>query len=228
MLRSVEDKVLVDLVGDDEQVVLDGQSGDGFELGSREDLAAWVRRRVEDDAARSRGNGGSKSVDVERPTGLGELNRGCVHAQGAQRAQVIAVKGLEEDHFVARIEERHAGGLESSSRAGSDQDFRVRIGGDAVVASEPGGDGLAQRRDAVKTRVDVQALGDGFDGTRGHWRRNFGIAHTLSEVDAANAVALNGHGANLRLDQARRNFAEAQLFGDSTHASRLSQPKGSR
>jgi len=30
VLCAVEDEVLVDLVGDDEEVVLDGQSGDGF------------------------------------------------------------------------------------------------------------------------------------------------------------------------------------------------------
>ncbi len=42
-------KVLVNLVGEDEQVVFDGQRGHGFQLRAREDFAAGVRWRVDDD-----------------------------------------------------------------------------------------------------------------------------------------------------------------------------------
>jgi hypothetical protein len=40
VLGAVEDEVFVNLVGDDEEVVLDGQRRDGFEFGAREDLTA--------------------------------------------------------------------------------------------------------------------------------------------------------------------------------------------
>ena len=48
---AVEDEVLVDLVGDHEQVVLDGQRRDGGELVAGEHRAGRVVRAVEQDEA---------------------------------------------------------------------------------------------------------------------------------------------------------------------------------
>jgi hypothetical protein len=49
--EAVVEEVLVDFVGDDEEVVLDGEGGDGFDLLEGEDLAAGVGGGVEDEAA---------------------------------------------------------------------------------------------------------------------------------------------------------------------------------
>ena len=51
--RAVVEDVLVDLVGDREDVVLAGTGRDDLELGAREDLARRVVRRVDDDGARA-------------------------------------------------------------------------------------------------------------------------------------------------------------------------------
>ena len=223
MPRAVVDEILVNFIGEDEEVVLDGEGGDGFEFGGREDFAAGVRGRVDDDAAGAGRDGGAEGVEVHRPAGRGEGDGCGVHAQGAQGVQVIAVKRFEEDDFVAGIEEGHAGGLERGRRAGGDQDFAVRIGGHAVVACQLFGDRLAEGRDAVEAGVDVQALGDGFDGAGGDGLRDFGIADALGQVNAADAVAFDGHGANFRLDQAGRDGAEAEFLGYGLHWSRISQ-----
>ena len=50
-MLALEDEVLVDLVGDGEEVVLDAELGDQLELGAREDLAGRVVRRVEQQQA---------------------------------------------------------------------------------------------------------------------------------------------------------------------------------
>lgn len=46
---AVEDQVLVDLVGDDQQVAFDGERGDGRQFLAGEDLAGRVVRGVEED-----------------------------------------------------------------------------------------------------------------------------------------------------------------------------------
>jgi hypothetical protein len=54
---AVEDQVLVDLVGDHEQVVLDGQGGDGGQFVAGEHRAGGVVRAVEQDEAGAGGDG---------------------------------------------------------------------------------------------------------------------------------------------------------------------------
>jgi hypothetical protein len=130
---------------------------------------------------------------------------------------VIAVERLEEDDFVAGIEEGHAGGLEGTGGSGGDEDFALGVGGDAVVGGELGGDGLAEGRDAVEAGVDVVALVHGLGGAGEDGRGDFGIADALGEVDAAEAVAFDGHGANLGLDEAGRDGAEAEFLGCGLH-----------
>ena len=54
MAVAVEEEVLVDLVGEDEEVVLEGDVGDGFALGLCEDFAGWIGWRVDDDGSGAR------------------------------------------------------------------------------------------------------------------------------------------------------------------------------
>ena len=75
---AVEDQVLVDLVGDRDQVVLDAHGGDRLELGPGEDLAGRVVRGVEQhargcaavtaarSASRSKAKSGGRSVTHRR------------------------------------------------------------------------------------------------------------------------------------------------------------------
>ena len=71
MLGVVHD-VLVDLIGEGEEVVLAAQVGDRRELVAAEDLAGRVVRRVEDDRPRAGRDRGAQLVGIEGPVRLVE------------------------------------------------------------------------------------------------------------------------------------------------------------
>ncbi len=126
---------------------------------------------------------------------------------------MIAVERLEQQNFVARVEERHGCAVESSAGPARHQDFRFGIVGQAVVTLLLLRDGFAQALDSIEAGVDVVAGAD-----RGNrflfYRRGDGrIAHPLGEIDAADAVALGGHGADFGLHDARSQFAERKTRG---------------
>ena len=77
---AVVEEVFVDLVGEDEQVVLDGKLGDGLKLGAAEDLAGRIGRRVENHAAGARCDRCAKAIEIERPVRRSEWNDGRLHA----------------------------------------------------------------------------------------------------------------------------------------------------
>ena len=112
---------------------------------------------------------------------------------------MVAVERLEDQHLVTGIEQGHGGGVEASAGAGGDQNFAFRVVVEGVVALLLDGDGRAQASDAVQAGVDVVAVVDGLDGRLLHRRRDRRVADALREIDAADPVALDAHGANLRL-----------------------------
>src|SRR5581483_593089 len=86
----------------------------------------------------------------------------------------------------------------------------LRIIAQAVVAQLLGGNGLTQPGDAVAARVDILAVANRLNrrllDESGHW----GVAYTLRQVDAADAIAFGGHGANLRLEGIRSEIAQRE------------------
>ena len=80
VLPADEGLVLVDLVGDDEHVVPAGEFGDELELGSGEDLAGRVVRRVEQDQLRPLAECGGQLIRIE-----GEV-RPAQHDSAASRS----------------------------------------------------------------------------------------------------------------------------------------------
>ena len=69
MVEAVVDHVLVDLVGDREDVVPLAQLGDDLELAARENLAGRVVRAVEDDRLGPRREGARQAIGIEREVG---------------------------------------------------------------------------------------------------------------------------------------------------------------
>ena len=53
VLRAVVDEVLVDLIGEDKQIVFSRRVGNRLQLRAGKDLAAGIGRRVHDDGARA-------------------------------------------------------------------------------------------------------------------------------------------------------------------------------
>ena len=123
---------------------------------------------------------------------------------------MIAVEGFEDDALVARVERRHEGGMQRAGGPVGDEDVRVRVGVDAVEGLKLLRDRLAQRRDAVHANVDVVAIANRLDRGFDDRMRRIGVAHALRQVDAAHVGTGNGHGADLRLDEAGREFTEAK------------------
>jgi hypothetical protein len=93
---------------------------------------------------------------------------------------------------------------------GGDQDFAVGVVVESVVALLLSGDGLAEAANAVQPGIDVVAVMNCLDGgflDRGRDRR---VADTLREIDAADGVAGEAHGANFRLDGGGGEVAEGE------------------
>ncbi len=190
--------------------MLDCEGGDGFELGLGEDLAAGVGGRVDDDGAGARGDGGLESVGVEREIGIGERDEDGVDAQRLERGDVVAVEGLEEQNLVAGIDQRHDGRVKSAGGAGGDKDFGLGVVGERVVALLLRRNGVAQAVNAVEAGVDVVAGVNGRDGFGLDRRGHGGVADALGQVDAADGVASDGHGADFRLEDTGSELAQGQ------------------
>ena len=131
----------------------------------------------------------------------------------AQHAGVVAVEGLEEEDFVAGIDEREKCGLEGSGGAGGNEDFAVGVYRERVGAGKLCGKGVTKACDAVETGVDVVAVADGALGCFGDDSGWVGVADSLGKVDAADGVAGDAHGANFGLEGARDELAEVQRLG---------------
>ena len=75
--------------------------------------------------------------------------------------EMVAVKRFEEEHLVAGIEQRQAGGVVSCSGAGSDDDLVRWVDRKSIILLYFSGDRFAQGRDAVGPGIDVVAVANG-------------------------------------------------------------------
>ena len=96
-----ERQVLVDLVGDDHQVVLDRELGDGRELGVGEHRAGRVVRAVEQQQPGAAGDRRAQLVDVQAEVGRAQGDRPPNAARHLDAGDVGVVEGLERDDLVA-------------------------------------------------------------------------------------------------------------------------------
>ena len=206
-LRAIVNKVLVNLIRNQKEIVLNGQLRYGFKFRQCEDLPCWVRRSVQQNGASARRDCGPHRIYVKLPVRLCQRHQHRIYAQRVKRVHMVAVERLEDEHLVAGIEQRHHSGMEAGRRAGRDHHFVFGIVGQPVVALLLGRNGLAQPCNAVASRIDVLPLADGLD------RRGFNhvghrrIAHALRQVDAPCAVAFGGHGADFGLQRLGRESA---------------------
>ena len=142
-----EHEVLVDLVGDDDQVVVDGQLGDLRQLAGVEHLAGRVVRRVEQDQPGARPDGGAQLGRVEAVAAVGlraqQDGHGARPGQGDARL-VAVVHRLEHDDLVAVVEHPEQRPGERLGGAGGDQHLGVGIVVQPVEALLVAGDRLAQ------------------------------------------------------------------------------------
>ena len=122
---AVVGELLVDLVGDEEQVVLLGEGADGLQLLLGIDGAGGVVRRAEEDGARARGQLLFELGDVgevEAVLGLGG-HRHDLQAALRGVAAVVGVEGLGDDDLVAGVGDGVEGEGDGLAAAGGDDDI---------------------------------------------------------------------------------------------------------
>jgi hypothetical protein len=199
---AVVDDVLVDLVGDRDDVPRAAEGGDRLELVAAEDLAGGVVRRVDDDRPGLRRERRGELVGIERPAGRAQRH---VPGRGARQdgvRAVVLVERLEDDHLVAGIDDPEQAGDHRLGRSAADRHLRVGVDRHAVAPRPVAGDGLAQDAGAPGHRILVHVAVDGPAGGRLDLGRRGEVGEALREVDGAVALGEAGHLADHRLGEA--------------------------
>jgi hypothetical protein len=184
----LEDDVLVDLVGDRDQVVLDARVGDQLELRAREDLARRVVRRVEQQDPRPPRDRRLQRLGVDRPARWGERDGPPPRARHRDPGRVGVVVGLEAHDVVARLADAQQRRGDRLRGAEGHLHLRLRVELDPVEPALVAGDRLAQRRHARQRRVLVAAVADRRARGLEQRLRAVLVREALAEVDRARAL----------------------------------------
>lgn len=132
---ALEDEVLVDLVGHDQEVAFARERGDGRQLVPGEHGAGRVVRGVEQDQPGAGRHGGAQLVEVE-PVGAlvgpeGDGDAGAARQGDAGGVRVVV--RLQGDDLVAGLQEGQQGGGDRLRGAGGDQELGVGVVLQSVV-----------------------------------------------------------------------------------------------
>src|SRR5579871_358348 len=217
MASAIEEEIFINLIGEHKQVMLDSQVGNSPQLIKMKDLTRRIARCIDDDSAGTGCDRTAQSIEVKLPVRCGKRDRDRLHLEREQCIDVITVERLEEDDLVAWIQQRKTGSIQRPRGSRGHQHLGIRVGRDAVVSLEFSRDCLSQRLNTVQPRVDVVALMDGLDRRIRYEIRQVGIAYSLREIDAADTIAFDRHGTNLRLNNKRRNITDVELAVGNRH-----------
>ena len=216
-MLSLEHDVLVDVVGEREQVVLQAQVRDELELVAAEDLAGRVVRRVDDDRPGPRRHGGPQLIGIDRPVRFVErhVSRG---GPGEDRVgAVVLVERLEHDDLVARVEQAEHRRDHSLGRAAHHRDLGIRVRLPArVEAGGLGGDGPAERRRAGDDRVLVDVGKERGRGRLLELGRGREVREALGQADGTGLHRQAVHLADDGLGEALGLAADAAHGGESS------------
>ena len=139
---AVVEEVLVDFVGEHEEVVAQGEIRNPLQLRPAIDLPGGIARRVDHDGLCPAGN---RALQVGRREGPvrslhADHPRDSFHRH--QRADVVAVVGFEDDHFIAGSQQRQTGAMKRPRGPGTHGDLGLRVCGETVVVRKLSGDSL--------------------------------------------------------------------------------------
>ena len=123
---AVVEDVLVDFVGDGEGIPAHAEIADGFEFLAGEHLAGGIVRRIDDDGLGARAKGARQFVAIEAPGGRMEAHEARRGSGKNRVGAVVFVERLEDDDFVAGIDDRHHRGHHRFGRAATDGDLALR------------------------------------------------------------------------------------------------------
>ncbi len=202
-LVAAVDQPVVDLVAVDEQVVADGDAGDLVLNLVRQDGAGRIAGVVEQDGLGPRRDGRLHPGRIEGEVvfdGRGHAHR---HAPGEDHRRPIRdVRGLVEDHLVARVDGGPNRHVQRLRRTDGDQDLLGGVVADAVEALEVVRQGATELDGAVVAGVvssaGGQAVPAGLDHLRGRVEVRLAdaqaddVGHRRQDVEeAADARARN-------------------------------------
>ena len=196
-----KDDVLVRIVRDTDEVVGDAELCDLLEFRSGEDVAGRVVRRVEDDGARPWGDGGTQGVPVVSPVRGAQRHKDRGGLTEDRVRAVVLVERLEDQHFVAGIEQRqkHGGcGLGRTARHG---DLTLGVDRHAVPRVILPDDGVSQGLGAPGDRVLVHIRMDGRGRGLLHGFRHREVGKPLRQVDGVVRARHPRHLANDRFGE---------------------------
>jgi hypothetical protein len=144
-VRAGVGQPVVDLVGDQVEVVPLGQRDQRLQRGPRLHGAGRVRRRAEQDRLGARGERGGDQVGVDGETVLPAGRHRHRDAAGEPHARLVGdVAGFRHDHLVAGVEQHPQRQVQALRDAGGDQALGARVVVGAVAAGQVGADQLAQ------------------------------------------------------------------------------------
>ena len=165
----VERDVLVDLVGDREEVVLPAKLRDERQLGAVEDLAGGVLGRVDHESLHRGVRGGRPQLfPVEPPSprlrilAQGHEPRHEAEDRGLRRVELVV--GLHHDDPVARLQQRPERDRHPFARPEHHRDLLLGVGTNAVERFGVVRDRAAQLRDPERERVLVELVPRVADG----------------------------------------------------------------
>ena len=199
----------VDLVRSNQEVLLDGELGDGLELGTVGGAAGRVRREIQDEQLAARLPGGAEGGWIERElVGSHGANRDGFGVAERDARRVAHVAGLVVEHLVAGIQGRAEQDVEGFGDANGAENLGLGIILRAVVLGDIAGDLLAELLGAAVIRVGGAALLERSD-------RGFTDMVRRDEVGLADA---QGHGV-LHLGHDGEEVTDAR-FGQGRDMSR--------
>ena len=190
----VEPEVLVRLVGDHEEVVVDGERGDVLQLAAREDHAGGVVGGVQQ---QHRGPGCHRCAhrrEVRTQGVCGQRYRDPLRSRQGDHGGVQVEVRVEDHDLVVRFDKRQDGGRDCLGRPGRHHHPLGRVDVQVVEATLVFADRGAQVGIPVRRRVLVaMTLDDCALGRFPDLPRPASVGEPLAQVDRAERCRQRGH-----------------------------------
>ncbi len=203
MRAAVVDDVLVDLVGDGDDVPLAAERGHGLEVLAREDRAGRVVRIAQDDRLGPVVERGGQLAEVEPPVRRPERHEPRLGAGEDAVGPVVLVERLGQDHLVAGIDQREQRHQHRLGAAAGDGDLGLGVHPQAQVPVGVLGDRPAE---LVRAPGDCVLVDVGLDRAAGRCldlRGGREVRHPLRQVHRAVSAGLDRHAPDHALGEPR-------------------------
>src|SRR5579875_1751509 len=116
MLGSIEEKILINLVREQEEIVLKHKFSDLLKFALSEDLSARVRWGIKNKRPGAGRNGGAQSFKVNLPVVRQQWHGDRFYAEAQQGVDVVPIERFKQHHLIARVQQGQAGSIQCPGR----------------------------------------------------------------------------------------------------------------